>query len=133
MRADTQAITTKAAPDAVLGFVADGANLPRWAIGFAKSVARSGDAWIVTTGQGIVPTTIRCNYEVATIDFCMDMGPGAQSAAYTRVMPNDAGADLVFTQFQGADVPDDVFDQLVAAVGHELTALKAILEVECPL
>ena len=63
----------------------------------------------------------------------VDMGPGAQSAAYTRVMPNDAGAELVFTQFQGADVPDDVFDQLVAAVGHELTTLKAILEVECPL
>jgi hypothetical protein len=28
---------------------------------------------------------------------------------------------------------DEVFGQLVAAVGHELAALKALLEVECPL
>jgi hypothetical protein len=30
-------------------------------------------------------------------------------------------------------MPDEVFDQVVAAVSHELVALKALLEVECPL
>jgi Polyketide cyclase / dehydrase and lipid transport len=133
MRADTQTVTIQAVPEAVLGFVADGANLPRWAIGFAKSVARSGDAWVVTTGQGAVPTTISCDDAAGTVDFRMDMGLDADSVAYTRVLPNEAGTEFVFTQFQEPHVLDDVFEQLVAAVGHELTTLKAILEVECPL
>jgi hypothetical protein len=30
-------------------------------------------------------------------------------------------------------VPDEVFGKLVASVGHEMAALKALMEVECPL
>jgi hypothetical protein len=43
MRADTQTITIQAPPDDVVSFVADGSNMPRWAIGFAKSVTPNGD------------------------------------------------------------------------------------------
>ena len=133
MRADTQTVAIEAAPSEVLGFVADGANLPRWAIGFAKSVAPNGDAWIVTTSQGEVPITIAVDEPAGTVDFHMDMGPAGEAAAYARVVPNEAGTEFVFTQFQGPGVPDEVFEQLVVAVGHELVALKALLEVECPL
>jgi hypothetical protein len=48
-------------------------------------------------------------------------------------VPNDDGTEFVFTQFQQPGTPDEVFDQLVAALGHELVALKALLEVSCPL
>ena len=68
-----------------------------------------------------------------TVDFCMEPSPGVAATAYTRVVPNGGGAEFVFTQFQQPGVPDDVFGQLVGAVSHELVALKAILEVECPL
>jgi hypothetical protein len=50
-----------------------------------------------------------------------------------RVVPNGDGAEFIFTQMRQPGVPDDVFDRLVTAVGHELAALKALLEVECPL
>jgi hypothetical protein len=133
VRADTQTVTIHAAPKEVLNFVADGANLPRWAIGFAKSVAQSGDAWVVTTGQGAVPTTIAVDEPVGTVDFHMEMGPKGEAAAYARVLPNEGGTEFVFTQFQGPDVPDEVFEEFVAAVRHELIALKALLEVKCPL
>jgi len=133
MRADTQTVTIKVPRSEVLRFVADGANLPRWAIGFAKAVAREGDAWLVTTAHGKVPTRIAVDEAGGTVDFHMDMGPAGNAAAFTRIVPNGHGSEFVFTQFQGEGVPDDVFDQLVAAVGHELTALKALLEVECPL
>jgi Polyketide cyclase / dehydrase and lipid transport len=133
MRADTQTITIHAAPEAVLRFVAEGANLPRWAIGFAKSVARSGETWLVTTAHGAVPTTILRDDSAGTVDFSMDMGPAGDEVAYTRVLPNAGESEFVFTQFQGTDMPDDVFEQLVTAVGHELNSLKAMLEVECPL
>jgi hypothetical protein len=55
------------------------------------------------------------------------------ASAYARVVPNGDGAEFLFTQMQQPGTPDEVFNQLVAAVRHELVALKALVEVECPL
>jgi hypothetical protein len=133
VRSDTQSITIAAKPEQVLAFVGEGGNLPRWAIGFAKSVRPSGSDWIVTTGQGDVPTSIAVDEVAGTVDFRMEPVPRAEATAYARVVPNGDRAEFVFTQMQQPGVLDEVFDQLVAAVGHELAALKALLEVECPL
>jgi hypothetical protein len=80
-----------------------------------------------------VPTTIAVDPTAGTVDFRMRPAPGVEATAYARAVPNDDGTELVFTQFQQPGTPDEVFDQLVAAVGHELVALKALLEVSCPL
>jgi hypothetical protein len=133
MRSDTRSVTITATPKKVLAFVADGANLPRWAIGFATSVRPHGSGWMVTTEAGEVPMTIEADEGTGTVDFRMQPASGAVATAYARVVPNGAGAEFVFTQFQQPDVSEEVFDQLVAAVGHELVTLKALLEVECPL
>ena len=133
MRSDTQSVTIAATAKQVLSFVADGANLPRWAIGFAKSVRPDGAGWIVSTAQGEVPTAIAADERTGTVDFRIVPAPGVVATAYARVMPNGEGAEFVFTQFQQPGVPDEVFGQLAAAVGHELVALKALLEVACPL
>ena len=87
----------------------------------------------MTTGQGDVPTSIAVDEPTGTVDFRMDPAPGSEATAYARVVPNGDAAEFVFTQMQQPGVPDEVFEQLVAAVGHELAALKALLEVECPL
>jgi hypothetical protein len=133
VRSDTQTITIAARPDRVLAYVGDGANLPRWAIGFAKSVRPSGSGWLVTTGQTEVPTTITVNDTAGTIDFRMQAASDTGAIAYSRVVPNGEGSEFIFTQLQQPGVTDELFAQLVAAVGHELVALKAQLEVECPL
>ena len=133
MRSDTQTVTIDAPPEAVLRFVADARNLPRWAIGFAKDVRPERDRWMVTTGQGEVALAIDADEATGTVDFRMEPAPGVEATAYTRVVPNGDGAEVVFTQLQQAGTTDDVFDQLVAAVRHELVALKALLEVACPL
>ncbi len=133
MRSDTQSITIDARPSDVLAFVGDGENLPRWAIGFAKAVRPGPDGWIVTTGQGEVPTSIAVNEDTGTVDFVMEPAPGVEATAYARVIPNAGGSEFLFTQMQQAGVPDQLFEELVAAVGHELVALKALVEVRCPL
>jgi hypothetical protein len=133
MLSNTQSITIAADPKEVVAFIADGGNLPRWAIGFAKSARPDGPRWIVSTAQGELPTTIVVDQEAGIVDFRMEPPAGSVATAYTRVVPNGDGAEFVFTQFRQPGVPDEVFDQLVAAVGHELTALKALLEVKCPL
>jgi len=63
----------------------------------------------------------------------MEPAPGAEASAYARVVPNGEGSEFIFTQMQQPGVPDELFEQLVAAVRHELAALKAQLEVRCPL
>jgi hypothetical protein len=133
MRSDTQTITVEAAPDDVAAFLADGANLPRWAIGFARNVRRDGDRWVVATAEGEVPTVVDAHDAARVIDFRMEPAPGVDAVAHVRVLPNGDGSEVVFTQFQRPGLPDGVFDHLVAAVRHELVALKAILEVGCPL
>jgi hypothetical protein len=133
MRSDTQTVTIAASPKEVFAFVADGENLPRWAIGFAKAVRRDADRWIVTTAQGQVPTHIALHEGAGTVDFHMEPAPGTVASAYARVVPNGDGAELTFTQMQQPGTSDEVFAQLVAAVSHELVALKAMLEVACPL
>ncbi len=62
----------------------------------------------------------------------MTPAPDASTCAYSRVVPNGTGADYLFTQLQPPGMADQVFDGLVDAVRHELTTLKALLEVACP-
>ncbi|HEX2048145.1 MAG TPA: SRPBCC family protein [Acidimicrobiales bacterium] len=133
MRSDTRTVTIDASPEAVLAFVCDPANLPRWAIGFAKGVRREGGRWSVTTAQGDVGVSVDVDRRSGTVDFHMEPAPGVEAVAYSRVVPNGTGAEYVFTQFQQPGTPDEVFAQLSEAVAHELVALKAVMEVVCPL
>lgn len=70
--------------------------------------------------------------ETRVVDFWMTLGPGAEALAASRAIPRGAGAEYVFTQFQPPGMADEVFAKNVEALSHELKALKALLEVECP-
>jgi hypothetical protein len=45
-----------------------------------------------------------------------------------RVVPNDAGSEVVFTLFQPPGVSDVKFDADARAVGADLSSLEAALE-----
>lgn len=134
MRADTQSISIQSPSDAVFTFVADPENLPRWAIAFAKDVKSDGDVWLVTTGDGaqvsLRPVT---DQAFGVVDFYMVMPGDVEAVARSRVVPRGSGSEFVFTQVQAPGIPDELFDQFVETVHHELTALKAQMEVNCPL
>jgi hypothetical protein len=133
MRSDTKAITIQAKPEKVASFLADPRNLPRWAVGFAKAVREDRGRWLVQTGAGEMGIRVEADSSRGVVDFCMEPAPGVEARACSRVLPNGAGAEYVFTQFQQPGMPDDAFQASVAALGHELTVLRALLEVECPL
>jgi Polyketide cyclase / dehydrase and lipid transport len=132
MRSDTQTISINAPAEKAFAFVADPGNLPRWAIGFAKAIAPDGDAWLVTTGQGQVRLRAVTDADIGIVDFHMTVG-GVEAVAYSRVLARGEACEYVFTQMQPPGMPHDVFDDQVSALGHELIALKALVEVECPL
>ena len=107
---------------------------PGRAIGFAKEVKADGDEWLVTTGDGgQVSLRTVTDDQLGVVDFHMVMPGGVESVARSRVVARGEGSEYVFTQVHGPEIPDELFDRLVETVDHELTALKAQMEVDCPL
>ena len=133
MRADTRTISINAPPVKVAAYLSNVINLPRWAVGFAKAVRQSEAGWLVETSNGEMSIRIESDARTGTVDFWMTPVPGRDMLAASRVISRGEGSEYVFTQFQGPGMPDDVFAKNVQALMHELTVLKALMEVECPL
>jgi hypothetical protein len=133
MRADTKSIFIQASPGKVHEFLASPQNLPRWAVGFAKSVRNERGKWLVTTEGGEMVIRIGADPQLGVVDYFMSPSPGVEVAARSRVVPNGSGTEYSFTQFQAPGMHDEVFEKSVRAVEHELTVLRALLEIECPL
>ena len=133
MKADTQAVSIQSPAPKVARFLADPANLPRWAVGFAKSVRSDGGRWLVRTGAGEVAVRIAADEKSGIVDYLISPAPGVEALAASRVIPRGPGCEYTFTQFQGPGMSDEAFAQSVAALTHELRVLKALMEVECPL
>jgi carbon monoxide dehydrogenase subunit G len=120
MNSVTQTIAIDAPPDAVVDFVGDLRNLPRWAPGFARSVRADGDGWIVDTGEREIRRHIPVSREHGTVDFVAE--PGAAHGLFTRVVGNGDGSQLTFT-FVG-----DGSEHQRAILAGELETIRSLLE-----
>jgi hypothetical protein len=133
MQADTKTVSIEADPVKVARFLADPANLPRWAVGFAKSVREEGGRWYVETGAGEMGVRIAADEKSGVVDFWLSPAPGIEALAASRVIPRGRAAEYAFTQFRNPGMSEEAFRQSVKALEHELAVLKALMEVECPL
>jgi uncharacterized membrane protein len=134
MRSETRTIAIAAPPQAVYDYVSDLAVLPDWAIGFARSIRRDGDGWIVETAAGEeVSMRVETDPAHGVVDFVGSPAPGAEFAAPSRVLAHGDGSVYVFTVLQAPGMPDEAVDQQAEALEHELQVLKARLETRCPL
>jgi hypothetical protein len=134
MRAHTTSIEIASSPAHTFAFVADGAKLPVWAIGFAKAIEPDGDRWLVTLASG-ERQRLRIDSDARTgvVDYVMLPAPDVEAPAHTRVLPHADGTLYTFSMHQTPDMPDAVFEAQVTELGRELTVLKAHLETACPL
>jgi hypothetical protein len=130
MRSDTKAITIPASFETAFAFLTDPANLPRWAVGFARAIRREGETWLVTTAQGEFPIHYEVDAGHGVIDYHLMPAPGVEAVAYSRLVPNGEGVEYVFTQFQAPGMPDAVFAGQVTALAEELAILPAILRAQ---
>jgi len=128
MRSDTQTITIDAPPAAVLAFLADATNLPRWASNFAGAVRPDGDGWIVESGGGEARLRLAVNAEVGTVDLHVTPADGRERSVFGRVLPNAAGAEFLFTLFHSDSRTEADVARAAAGVRVELNALKALCE-----
>ena len=130
MRSETQTVTIECDATKVFDYVADPANLPVWATGFARGVRREQKGWIVDTPQGEVGIRVETDPDLGVVDFHISPAPGAENVVRSRVVPNGTGADYVFTQLQFEGMPDEVFEGQSKALSAELELLKSLLEGE---
>ena len=130
MHADTQTVTLPVSFEEAFAFLAEPENLSRWAVGFARSIRREGDDWIVQTAQGEMPIRVVADAVRGTIDFQMRVAPGLEAVAYSRVVPNDSGAEYVFTQIQMPGMTDEVFAAQRAALTEELASLPILFRAQ---
>lgn len=137
-RSNTHSVSIAAPVAEVFAFVADPENLPRWAVGFCKAIRRDSGRvgrWIATTGGGDLSIRYVTDEARGVVDFYFEPSPNVEVAAFSRVLPNAAGAEYVFTQFQSGGMPDDVFESQVRALIEELQVLRALIvaRLACPL
>ncbi len=129
MRADTRSVTLDTSPDRVFDFVADPANLPRWAIHFARAIRPNSDgSWTVSGEEGEVTVRLETDRDLGVVDWILSPAPGVEALAASRVIPNGAGSELVFTQFQAPGMPDAAFEKLVHDLAEELAELQRVID-----
>jgi hypothetical protein len=127
IRSDTQTIHIEAGPADLFDFLADPENLPTWAVAFCRGIRHEGDRWLVRTAQGEIGIRFVTDRTLGVIDFYMSPAPAVELAAYSRVLPHGDGSQYIFTQFQPAGMPDDVFAGQVAALTDELQILQRLV------
>lgn len=128
MKSVTLSVAIAAAPKEVFGFVANPENMPRWAVNFCRGVRRKGDRWLVTTPNGDVEMVIESSAEHGVVDFHWQPAPDVKVLAPTRVVPNEAGAEYIFTLIQAPDMTDEAFQAGKSGLHEELKVLKRLLE-----
>ena len=134
MRSDTQTITVERHPQGVFAFVAEPANLPVWAKGFARAIQRDGDAWRVTTPHGEeVGIRYVADPACGIVDFHISPAPGVEFVAASRVVPNGRGAYYICTQFQPSTMPHAVFESHVRTLPQGLVILNHTLQLARPV
>jgi hypothetical protein len=134
MRSDTQSVTLPADHEEVFDFLANPENLPQWAVGFCRSIRRDQDRWLVDTGHGEVPMRYITDATLGVIDFHFSPAPELDAIARSRVMPNDTGAEYLFTQFQAPGTSDEVFEAQRTTLTDELEVLRRLFRARasCP-
>lgn len=115
-------------PREVYAFMADVRNLPKWAAGLGASVARVDGEWTAESPMGRVKLRFAPKNDFGVLDHDVVLPSGETVSNPLRVIPNDAGSEVVFTLLQRKRVTDRAFEEDAAAVVRDLAALKALLE-----
>jgi hypothetical protein len=126
VRTETVTTVLEAPRGEVFDYLSRIENLPDWATEFARELKwRDGEA-VVVNGLGELVFRIEADAETGVID--MFAGPGPEDLALfpTRVVPLPGGRSaFTFTMFQGAEMPDELFDSQHASLRREFENIEA--------
>lgn len=127
---ETRTITTSIGcpPQDVYDFIVEPENLPQWAPGFAQSVTKERNEWIVSTSGGRVRIAFVERNAFRVADHYVIAEPDNEFYNPMRVVPNGDGAEVMFTLFKPPDASPEQFAEDARLVQRDLRTLKSILE-----
>lgn len=115
-------------PRDVYAYVSDGANVPRWAHGLGHGIRREGDEWVAEGPLGEVRVRFTPPNDLGIADHDVTLPTGVTVHNPIRVIPNGAGATVIFTLLRLPGVSAAAFDEDARAVERDLATLKQLLE-----
>ena len=129
----TKTVTINRPVPAVIDFLADPLNWPKWAVVNVFSIEPTDDPhwWAMNTRQGPARLSIGGHDHTSGIldhDFVDEQ---ASWRVPVRVVPNNDGAIVMMTFLQPPGFTDTYFDEQMALMDKEFDALKQILESDC--
>lgn len=124
--AETRSIGIAAPPSTVLELVGDARRLPEWAPGFAPSVRRDGEDWVIGAGEDELRIRVRVSPGFGTVDF---LRPGNdREGSFGRVIPNADGCEFLFTLLFPDGTGPEAIDAQMTVVDQELRVIRALCE-----
>jgi hypothetical protein len=116
-------------PQEVYDFASNPENLPRWAAGLSgATIVRSGDAWVSESPMGRVRIQFAQKNSLGVMDHDVTLPSGEVNHNPFRVLPNDAGSEVVFTLFRLPRMSEASFEHDASLIRKDLGALKRLLE-----
>jgi uncharacterized protein YndB with AHSA1/START domain len=125
-RSETRSIAIDAPPERVHRFIADPANIPRWAPAFATAVRPSGGHWVATSSRGDAEIVVAGNAHAGTLDI-LSAGD-ATRGAFTRVIPNGPASEVLFTLFFERGTPEETIAAQMTVVEDELARINQLVQ-----
>ena len=117
-----------APPELVYEFASNPDNLPKWAVGLAKTeVVRDGDVLLLDSPMGKVTVRFEPRNEYGVIDHDVTLPSGTTVTNPVRVLAHPEGSEIVFTIRQ-IELTDDEFDRDIETVEGDLERLKRLME-----
>lgn len=128
LAAQTLTVSVACDPHHVAAFIANPANLPRWAAGLGGAVRETPSGWVVDTAQGEAGIRFAPPNEFGVVDHEVQVSPNHSVFVPMRVVANGTGSEVIFTLFRqpGMDAARFAADQDM--VRADLQRLKAVLE-----
>ncbi len=115
----------------VYAFASNPRNMPLWASGLAKDLRPDGADWI---GDGGPVGPLRVRFAQGNphgiLDHTVTLADGTRVDNAMRVVPNGAGAEVMFLLLKQPDMDDRTFEADAAHVLKDLRSLKSLLEEE---
>jgi len=127
VNATTLSVSIERPPREISDFVSQPRNLPRWAVGLARSVRPDGESWIADTAQGPVRLRFAPSNAFGVLDHYVRPVAGREIAV-PRVVPNGAGSEVLITVFQQPEMTEAQYQEDLGLVRRDLERLKRVLE-----
>ncbi|MGC4896100.1 SRPBCC family protein [Micromonospora sp. DT31] len=112
----------------VYAFVADPANLPRWAPGLGGPVVREDGHWFVDTPQGRARLTFAPANDFGVLDHEVRTPSGETVYVPLRAIVDGDATEVVFSLRRMPGMSDADFDRDTALVEADLARLRTVLE-----